>query len=36
MAINIEAMRAKLEQSKNPKKTAGTKSSSMWKPQAGI
>jgi hypothetical protein len=35
MAINIEAMRAKLEQSKNPKKAAGGKSSTMWKPQAG-
>ena len=35
MAINIEAMRAKLEQSKNPKKAQGGKSSTMWKPQAG-
>ena len=34
MAINIEAMRAKLEQSKNGKK-AGGKNSTMWKPQAG-
>ena len=35
MAINIEAMRAKLEQSKNPKKAQGGKNSTMWKPQAG-
>ena len=34
MAINIEAMRAKLEQSKNGKKASG-KNSTMWKPQAG-
>lgn len=35
MAINLEAMRAKLEQSKNPKKASGGRSSTMWKPQAG-
>lgn len=34
MAINLEAMRAKLEQSKNGKKASG-KNSTMWKPQAG-
>ena len=34
MAINIEAMRAKLEQSKNGKKASG-RNSTMWKPQAG-
>ena len=34
MAINIEAMRAKLDQSKNGKKGTG-RNSTMWKPSAG-
>jgi hypothetical protein len=34
MAINIEAMRAKLDQSKNGGKSTGRKST-MWKPSAG-
>lgn len=34
MAINLDAMRAKLEQSKTGGKTA-TKTSTMWKPEAG-
>ena len=34
MPINLDAMRAKLEQSKNGGKPSGSKST-MWRPQAG-